>query len=282
MAGGGGAWKVAYADFVTAMMAFFMVMWLVSQKPDVKASVENYFSDPWARYRKNSNTVRKPTLKKPKAGETPQKDFSGSDPNSVPHDEPEWPTASKPRIVTVRASERTTVGAIVNFLSGSDELTDQSQKRLRKLAPQLAGLPQKIEIRGHVSTEAASIQDDNDDAWKLSYYRCLRVKRFLEGEGVSPERMRMSQAGPYEPLSIDHSIEGDDKNARVEVFLLAETVESLKGNKAERAKTEEIDETKAQAWLEENGLAAPSAEPEGHGGGHGGGHSEEKPAGGHH
>ncbi len=37
MAGkGGGAWKVAYADFVTAMMAFFMVMWLTSQKPAVK------------------------------------------------------------------------------------------------------------------------------------------------------------------------------------------------------------------------------------------------------
>ena len=33
MAGGGGAWKVAYADFVTAMMAFFLVMWLTSQSP---------------------------------------------------------------------------------------------------------------------------------------------------------------------------------------------------------------------------------------------------------
>ncbi len=35
-------------------------------KADVKASVENYFSDPWARYRKNSNTVRKPNAQKPK------------------------------------------------------------------------------------------------------------------------------------------------------------------------------------------------------------------------
>ncbi len=43
---GGGAWKVAYADFVTAMMAFFMVMWLVSQKPGVKEAVAKYFSDP--------------------------------------------------------------------------------------------------------------------------------------------------------------------------------------------------------------------------------------------
>lgn len=46
MAGGGGAWKVAYADFVTAMMAFFMVMWLVSQDQTVQDSVAKYFVDP--------------------------------------------------------------------------------------------------------------------------------------------------------------------------------------------------------------------------------------------
>ena len=46
MAGGGGAWKVAYADFVTAMMAFFMVMWLVAQDQKVKDSIAKYFVDP--------------------------------------------------------------------------------------------------------------------------------------------------------------------------------------------------------------------------------------------
>ena len=42
----GGAWKVAYADFVTAMMAFFLVMWLVAQSKDVKSAVGGYFRDP--------------------------------------------------------------------------------------------------------------------------------------------------------------------------------------------------------------------------------------------
>lgn len=47
MAGkGGGAWKVAYADFVTAMMAFFLVMWIVAQGKEVKDSVSHYFVDP--------------------------------------------------------------------------------------------------------------------------------------------------------------------------------------------------------------------------------------------
>ena len=42
----GGAWKVAYADFVTAMMAFFLVMWIVGQSKAVKAGVAGYFRDP--------------------------------------------------------------------------------------------------------------------------------------------------------------------------------------------------------------------------------------------
>src|SRR5437762_5122055 len=42
----GGAWKVAYADFVTAMMAFFMVMWLMGASPKVKEAISSYFKDP--------------------------------------------------------------------------------------------------------------------------------------------------------------------------------------------------------------------------------------------
>lgn len=44
--GHGGSWKVAFADFMTAMMAFFLVMWLVNQSPEVKKSVADYFSTP--------------------------------------------------------------------------------------------------------------------------------------------------------------------------------------------------------------------------------------------
>ena len=44
--GGGGAWKVAYADFVTAMMAFFMVMWISAQDTKIKENIANYFIDP--------------------------------------------------------------------------------------------------------------------------------------------------------------------------------------------------------------------------------------------
>ena len=44
--GGGGAWKVAYADFVTAMMAFFLVMWICGQDQKIRKAVSYYFNDP--------------------------------------------------------------------------------------------------------------------------------------------------------------------------------------------------------------------------------------------
>lgn len=44
--GHGGSWKVAFADFMTAMMAFFLVMWLVSQTEEVKKNVADYFATP--------------------------------------------------------------------------------------------------------------------------------------------------------------------------------------------------------------------------------------------
>jgi flagellar motor protein MotB len=44
--GGGGAWKVAYADFVTAMMAFFLVMWICAQDQKIKQAIARYFVTP--------------------------------------------------------------------------------------------------------------------------------------------------------------------------------------------------------------------------------------------
>src|SRR5580658_9404787 len=42
----GGAWKVAYADFVTAMMSLFIVLWLLNSTPQVKKAIAGYFNDP--------------------------------------------------------------------------------------------------------------------------------------------------------------------------------------------------------------------------------------------
>ena len=52
--GGGGAWKVAYADFVTAMMALFLVLWIISQDEQIKGNVQQYFRTRFASVTKQS------------------------------------------------------------------------------------------------------------------------------------------------------------------------------------------------------------------------------------
>ncbi|HWE87509.1 MAG TPA: flagellar motor protein MotB, partial [Terracidiphilus sp.] len=54
----GGAWKVAYADFVTAMMALFMVLWLVTSSEQVKKAIGGYFNDPTGKGKEVGNGLR--------------------------------------------------------------------------------------------------------------------------------------------------------------------------------------------------------------------------------
>jgi hypothetical protein len=63
----------------------------------------------------------------------------------------------------------------------------------------------------------------------------MRVRKQLEELGIEPSRLRMSLPGPHEPLVM--STDDDDvlRNARVEVFLISETAESLQGTPEDRA-----------------------------------------------
>src|SRR5215471_7348105 len=53
----GGAWKVAYADFVTAMMALFLCLWLTSQDNKIKEAVERAFRNPFSAVNKESTGI---------------------------------------------------------------------------------------------------------------------------------------------------------------------------------------------------------------------------------
>src|SRR6266581_2889078 len=54
----GGAWKVAYADFVTAMMALFIVLWLLNSSKQVQEAVGGYFKDPAGNSKMVGSTMR--------------------------------------------------------------------------------------------------------------------------------------------------------------------------------------------------------------------------------
>jgi flagellar motor protein MotB len=69
-----------------------------------------------------------------------------------------------------------------------------------------------------------------DDLWQLCYARCQATSKFLEEQGIAPQRMRLSQAGGYEPYSNRAEPESQARNSRVEVALLNELAVDLNGS----------------------------------------------------
>jgi chemotaxis protein MotB len=213
MAGkGGGAWKVAYADFVTAMMAFFLVMWIVAQSEQMKEAIAHHFNDPFAKESEEDGTVNQRPPRHPapaRVSDKPENEREAGGSHSV--------------LLTTQGGERTSIGTIVHFADDSAELDPEAERRLKEIVPLLIGKPQKIEVRGHSSRRPLAAGGPFSDHWHLSYQRCQAVLSELEKLGIGHERLRLSQAAGFEPLaSPDEQLSGGGY-ARVEVSLLNET-----------------------------------------------------------
>lgn len=250
MAGkGGGAWKVAYADFVTAMMAFFMVMWLVGQKDGVKEAVAQYFQDPNGEFDPSDGAT--PSAPHPTSGRGAGSTKGKESPSKDPHDA----ESKKPRVLTIHGSDRTAVGAIIVFADESSQLDEEGQRQINRILPKLAGMPQKIEVRGHAARRGHKASDEQA-AWQISYQRCLAVMQYLQEQGIEPNRIRLTQAGVHEPFTIRSESDVQPRNSRVEVFLLAELAEELVGTAEERAaRFQEETTTKAAVDLKSSPAA---------------------------
>jgi chemotaxis protein MotB len=237
MAAGGGAWKVAYADFVTAMMAFFLVMWITSQSDDVKKAIGGYFQDPWGSFSENTA----PTMKTPAGlkGDTPFADSTtGVLPNRWPQANQENATEKLPgaesvwqqkqQIHLLTSAERNLPALIVTFNEGSAELSREAQKRLSDLLPALVGKLNRIELRSHCTRRPLAADGPyRGDHWKLCFERSQQTMKFLTGQGVEQERIRLSASGAFEPLTTRLESSWQNENNCVEVFLLTEVVDKI-------------------------------------------------------
>jgi chemotaxis protein MotB len=238
MAAGGGAWKVAYADFVTAMMAFFLVMWITSQSDETKKAIGGYFQDPWG----TSAEDKSPSMKTPTGikGDAPFADTpAGILPNRFPQTNMENATEKDPGAASVwqqkqkvhllNNTDRNLPALVVNFDEASAELPQQAQQRLSDLLPALVGKRNKIELRAH-STRRPLPQDSAfRDHWHLCYERSQAAMLFLEQHGVESDRMRLSLSAAFEPLTTRLESAWQDENNCVEIFLLTEVVDRMPG-----------------------------------------------------
>jgi chemotaxis protein MotB len=241
MAGkGGGAWKVAYADFVTAMMAFFLVMWITSQNDDVKKAIGGYFQDPWG----TSSEDRAPSLGAATGikGDAPFSDTpNGVLPNRWPQTNMENATEKDPgaasvwqqkqKLHLVPDSARNLPALIVNFDEATADLPALAQQRLKDLLPALVGKRHKIELRAHSTRRPLPKESEFRDHWQLCYERSLAAMRFLVLNGIEPERVRLSQSAAYEPLTSRLESAWQDENNCVEIFLLTEVADRMPGTR---------------------------------------------------
>jgi len=146
------------------------------------------------------------------------------------------PVGEEPRVRIVRPGNATAIGTVVFFLNESYELSQENQATIDAQMVEMAGKPQKIEVRGHTSQHLALQGTPPTSAMDLSYRRCRAVMQYLiEKHKVRPERIRLSTAGAWEPMFLSGDSDKMRKNPRVEVFLLEETVEQLLGTPEERS-----------------------------------------------
>jgi chemotaxis protein MotB len=231
MAGhGGGAWKVAYADFVTAMMAFFLVMWITAQGKDVKQAVAQYFRDPFNRPVKAERPG--PSIASHKRGATSQakksRGRSIADPVSeIPGDKNS--PDSQPQRLAIYDGTRSTLGTTIVFANNSAELSAEGKSQLKRLLPTFVGKLNKIEIRGHASGRPLPPGSPFGDVWQLCYRRSQAVMEYLKQEGLEANRIRLSQAGPFEHRALSEDSEKQPPENRVEIYMLGEFTEEIGG-----------------------------------------------------
>jgi chemotaxis protein MotB len=233
MAGkGGGAWKVAYADFVTAMMAFFLVMWIVGQSKPVKQAVAQYFEDPLG----TDNGSRSTSLQGPEDSTTIGSFESGLGPgrglamaqNKAVGKRSMVGVAAKkpPHIVIFRHFNRTySVGTVVLFTQESAALDSPAKERLDNLLPLLSGKPNKIEVRVYAPRQATPKGGAFGEVWQLARDRAITTMRYLTDHGISTERLRLTLDGALEPDTLYTGEKKAIPSARVEVFALDEYVD---------------------------------------------------------
>jgi len=186
----GGAWKVAYADFVTAMMALFIVLWLLNSSKEVKEAVGGYFKDPTG------------TSKKVGSGQR------GSGENFFVNKQnmSEIKQALQASVRKVNVFEKlknqiemtiTAEGLRIElmetekdafFPSGIAEPNADAKQVLSMLAAELGRIPNTLSIEGHTDAKPFAARGTYSN-WELSADRANAARRVMQQSGLGARQV---------------------------------------------------------------------------------------------
>ncbi len=224
----GGAWKVAYADFVTAMMSLFIVLWLMNSSKPIKEAVAGYFKDP--------------------SGTTKLTGGNGKGPGESPGEGPgDTMTLSKDNMAKLKDNLQSAIRKIESlnklggqiemtvtseglriellesakgtfFDSGSPELNDSGKETLMALAKQLGGVPNKISIEGHTDSKPLIRNGGEYGNWELSVDRANAARRLMQENGLRPDQVTQVRGYADQKLRRADAPE-DPSNRRISILV---------------------------------------------------------------
>jgi len=186
----GGAWKVAYADFVTAMMSLFIVLWLMSASKPIQEAVGGYFRDPSGTAEKKGSAVAgagenfiltKDNMPKLK-DQLEQKIREMNDFEKLKNHIEMTVTNEGLRI------ELSESAAGTFFDSGSPRLNSDGIELLIALAQELGKLPNKLSIEGHTDSKPYG-KSGNYGNWELSTDRANAARRLMQVKGIGADQI---------------------------------------------------------------------------------------------
>ncbi len=212
----GGAWKVAYADFVTAMMALFMLLWIVNMDPSAKSAIADIFKEPVMNGpMKGTNGImggsKKPgepgnmdggasffKFRQLKITQANQEQVAKDMKNELERKLMSAKLEGLIKSVEIKATDR---GVLVElheekgkplFRSGSTTFTKEALALLDAIAEVVKGSNNKMVVSGF--TDAARYGTGNYDNWNLSADRAQTLRRQLMSRGVERDRLARVEA----------------------------------------------------------------------------------------
>ncbi len=186
----GGAWKVAYADFVTAMMALFIVLWLMGASEGVKKAVAGYFRDPSGKAADNGSGQ----------GGVGENLAIGKDDMSKLKQTLEAAMKQSPELEKLKNQVNMTVtgeGLRIELLesevgtffdSGNASPSASGKDMLRMISSELGKLPNRLLMEGH--TDARPFTSANGYSnWELSSDRANSARKVMQDSGLHADQV---------------------------------------------------------------------------------------------
>ncbi len=230
--GHGGSWKVAYADFVTAMMAFFLLLWLITMvSPEKRARLATYFKifsifeHSGVSMLDKSNVVLLESGASNKITYSPES-FSGLSPEefkeSIKKAIEEKLGDIKDQVLVDIVEGGVRIQLVDKegkpmFDLGSSQLTPLAERILKVIGENVISQPNPVAIEGH--TDALAFRSSEYGNWELSTERALTARKELEKNGLSPQRL-VKVAGYADTVPLIKEDPKDPRNRRISIILL--------------------------------------------------------------